>query len=513
MSAVPGEPVSRLTIEQKTALEHTDFAVRYGRRQSVYVAYAGAGKTFILLQTAAALQGEVLLLAFNAAIIRDLLPRLHQFGKRVRAMTSHQLALNSLSQDFQRAVKDSLHADNGQLAAPQIIDGLGIESYQSGNTIWSPLQLAGLAKKTLSRFCHSSDPILAASHIPHHQRLPFDVVQRILHDAERLWQTMQSLSLPITHDAYFKLWALSKPQIPESYRMIDEAQDTNPALYGVLFAQSEGLNIWAGDPYQSIYSWRGARNAIEIAEQQASSIGSRLTQSFRFGEETADMATRMLRCVGEVHPVRGSGSTKVQPAPSQIQPPDVARKVSAPFAWIAFTNGALIQAALSCVDQNISFHIVGQGREQRSLLYSAMALKRGEISPTGPLAAYRSWYELEEEAELQPDGDAARLVRMAQFPGLYPAAEALGKSLPKETGAQAILSTVHAAKGREWDLVVLDKDLDATRDKGERRLFVTASGDLHYDNREDIHLRYVAVTRARKRLVMACPELYRWLTR
>jgi len=513
MSTAPGEATTRLTHEQRTALQHTDIAVRYGRRQSVYIAYAGAGKTFILLQTAAALQGEVLLIAFNAAIVRDLLPRLRPFGKRLRAMTSHQLALHSLPQDFQRAVKESLRTDNGQLAAPQIVDGLGIEAYRSGNTEWSPLQLAGLAKKTLSRFCHSSDPILAAAHVPHHQRLPYDVVQRVLHDTERLWQAMQSVDLPITHDAYFKLWALSNPRIPEGYRMVDEAQDTNPALYGVLFAQKEGLNIWAGDPYQSIYSWRGARNAIEIAEQQPSSIASRLTQSFRFGDETAELATRLLRCVGEAHPVRGSGSTKVQLAPSQIQPPDVSRKVTAPFAWIAFTNGALIQAALSCVDEGIPFHIVGQGREQRSILYAAMALKRGESPPSGPLAAYRSWHDLEEEAELQPDGDAARLVRMAQYPGLYPAAEAIGKSLPQEAGAQVILSTVHSAKGREWDLVVLDKDLDASRDKGERRLFVTASGDLHYDDREDIHLRYVAVTRARKRLVMACPELYRWLTR
>lgn len=501
------------THEQENALKRTDFAVRHGRRESVYRAYAGAGKTFILLQTAARLQDEVLLLAFNSAIIRDLQPRLKGFGKRVRAVTSHQFALHSLPADFQKAVKNSLNEHNGQLATPQIVETLRLEPYGQGQHEWSPLQLAGLTKKTLVRFCHSDDSALTESHVPNHQRMPVALVQRILSDAKRLWQAEQSLSLPMMHDVYFKLWALDHPQIPEGYRMIDEAQDTNPALYGVLFAQRQGLNIWAGDPYQSIYSWRGARNAIEIAEQQPRSISSRLTQSFRFGDETAEMATRLLRCVGETIPVRGSGSTRIQAAPTSIQPPDVATKVHTAFAWIAFTNGALIQAALSCVDAGLPFHIVGQGREQTALLYAAMALRRGESSPAGPLAAYRFWSDLEEEAAAQPDGDAARIVRMSQYPGLYDAAQALRKSLPGESGAQVILSTVHAAKGREWDLVILDKDLDANRDTGDRRLYVTASGDLEFDNREDIHLRYVAITRARKRLVLACPILYRWLTR
>ncbi len=502
-----------LTYEQKKALENTSFAVRYGRRQSVFIAYAGTGKTFILLETAATLPGEILLVAFNAAIIKDLQPLLKPFGKRVRALTSHKLALESLPSDFQKAVKDSLHTHDGQLSAPQIVETLKIEPFSHGAGEWGSLQLAGIVKKTMIRFCHSADDNLSEKHVPNHQRLGTALSQQILCYTQQLWQAQQAVALPITHDAYFKLWALGKPQIPEAFRMIDEAQDTNPALYGVLFSQNDGLNIWAGDPYQSIYGWRGARNAIEIAEQQPQSISSRLTQSFRFGEETADMATRLLRCVEEEHPVRGTGSTKVQRAPQDITPSHIAPKVHAPFAWIAFTNGALIQAALACVDHQIPFHIVGQGKEQLALLYSAMALHRGEASPSGPLAAYRFWSEIEEEALAQPDGDAAKLTRMEKYPGFYAATKALRKSLPTESGAKAILSTVHAAKGREWDLVVLDKDLDANRTEGERRFYVSASGELRFDNREDIHLRYVAVTRAKKRLVMACPELYRWLTR
>lgn len=501
-----------LTIEQEKALANTDFARRMKRRQSVYIAYAGTGKTFIILRTAERLDDEVLILAFNSAIIRDLQPKLRTLSKRVRGLTSHQLALRSLPEDFQQGVKASLEAHNGQIAVPQIVDALEIQDYEVQGIQWTSLQLGSLVKRTVARFCQSSDPQIIATHIPHAQHLPKSAIDQVIHESQRLWAAFESLRVPIPHDVYFKLWALGNPQLAEPYRLVDEAQDSNPALFGVLFAQKEGLNIWAGDPYQSIYSWRGAQNAIELATQRSDAISSRLTQSFRFGEETAEMASRLLQVIGETHPVHGTGSTKVQCAPEDIQPPDVAAKVHAPFAWIAFSNGALINAALSCVEAEIPFHIVGQGRDQLAILYSAMALKRGEINPGGPLGAYRYWSDLEDEAAEQPDGEAGRLVKLQRYPGLYDTAEALRKGTQQESAAQVILSTVHAAKGREWDLVVLDKDLDITRDKGDRRLYRRANGELHFDNREDVHLRYVAITRARKRLVMACRELYRWLT-
>jgi Superfamily I DNA and RNA helicases len=499
-----------LTIEQNEALANTDFAKRFGRRQSVYRAYAGGGKTFIIIKTAEQLDDEALIVAFNAAIIQDIQPRIKKFGNRVKAMTSHKLARESLPEDYRRWVKTSLDEHNGDLAVPQIVEALNLQIFNG----WPALQVASLVKRTVSRFCQTSDTALTASHIPNARAFSSEAVDMIMHESQRLWSAFESLSVPITHDVYFKIWALSKPQFSVPYRLIDEGQDTNPALSGVLFDQKDGLNVWAGDPYQSIYAWRGAKNALAEASERSDSVTSYLTQSFRFGEETAEMATRLLKLVGETRAVKGTGSTKIQGVSKDITPDDVAHHVSTPFAWIAFTNAALIQAAIVCVGAHIPFHIVGQGSQKQmlSLLYSAMALKRGEIKPAGPLGVYQYWSDLEDEAAINPGGEAARLVRLQQYPGFYDAAEALRKSTPTEASAKVILSTVHAAKGREWDLVVLDKDLDATRTEGDRRLYVGASGDLIFDDCEDIHMRYVAITRARKRLVMACPHLYYWLT-
>ena len=498
--------------EQRKALENTDFAIRYGRRQSVYRAYAGGGKTFILVKTAEQVPGEVLLIAFNAAIIKDVAPRLKHLKGHVRALTSHQLALRSLPVDFQAGVKESLQEHNGQLAAPQIVEALDLQDYEHGGFRLSAMAIATSVGRTVTRFCQTADDTITSAHIPRSTYIPADMLGMIVHEAERLWAAFQSLSVPITHDAYFKLWALSKPQIPETTRLIDESQDTNPVLTDVMLNQKDGLNVWAGDPYQSIYSWRGAKNALEIVSARSDAITSLLTQSFRFGEETAAMATKLLGALGETHPVRGTGSTKVQGA-MNIAPSHVAAKVSSPFAWIAFTNTALIKAAVDCTEADIPFHIVGQGRDQKRLIFAAMALKRGEYQAGGPLAAYKSWSHLQEEAEHNPNGDAAKIVKMQQYPGFYAISNALKASTPNECDAKVILTTVHAAKGREWDLVVLDADLDADRVDTETRKFYTNAGRLHFDDREDVHLRYVAITRARKRLVMTCPLLHHWLTR
>ncbi|WP_234841934.1 UvrD-helicase domain-containing protein [Sinorhizobium meliloti] len=72
--------------------------------------------------------------------------------------------------------------------------------------------------------------------------------------------------------------------------MLDEAQDTNPVVLDILQRQ-RGQLIYVGDRYQQIYEWRGAVNAMESIDTDASTY---LTTSFRFGDAIAELATKML---------------------------------------------------------------------------------------------------------------------------------------------------------------------------------------------------------------------------
>ncbi len=498
-----------LTVEQQNAIDTVDYAVRRDRRHVVTYAYAGGGKTFILTRIAQQIPGNGIYMAFNDAIVRDIKGKL---PKRVLAMTSHQFALCGLPPDFSLAVRNSLKEHGGQIAGPQIVQVLRLQSFYAHHLDIPAHAIAGLARRTVTQFCNSADLQIEEKHLPALPNVP-GVRPAILDAARRLWDAQIRLALPIGHDIYFKAWSLSGPALPGDFRLVDEAQDTNPALASVLFGQRRGQTVWTGDPYQGIYGWRGARDAMLMAREQ-DALTARLTRSFRFGEETAAAATRLLGTLGETHPVLGTGSTKIQQAPDGLTPSRVAELVKGQqFAWIAFSNGALIAAATDCAIHDIPFHIVGSGKEEQRLIYAAMSLRGDKYDANGPLAGYHHWSELEEDAEAFPNSEAGRLLKISRFPGFGTVLDALKRSEKTESTARVILTTAHRSKGREWDLVVLDSDLDATNDnpKSGRRFF-TENGRLRFDNKEDIHLRYVAATRARKRLVVACPELYRWLT-
>jgi superfamily I DNA/RNA helicase len=49
--------------------------------------------------------------------------------------------------------------------------------------------------------------------------------------------------------------------VPESALYLDEAQDANPVTLAILQAQGRPT-VWVGDPWQSVYRFRGSVNAL-----------------------------------------------------------------------------------------------------------------------------------------------------------------------------------------------------------------------------------------------------------
>jgi superfamily I DNA/RNA helicase len=269
-------------------------------------AYAGTGKTTTLRLLAAQKRSRALYLAFNRAIAAEAQQR---FPEHVKCATTHSVAFRGVRRQLgypEWKLLDSL-TPNLILEAfrlPAMI------SFHSG-VVLEQRSYAAILRDSLGRFLQSSDESPSAVHVPRYGVLETlgpeqfaSFAMQVTEHLEYLWTAMldRERGLPLGHDGYLKLWALSQPRIQADYVMVDEAQDLNPVLLDVL-NRSACQIVYVGDPYQQIYEWRGAVNAMEQARTSHRCL---LSQSFRFGPEIAAAATIVLRTPGAKEPLRGS---------------------------------------------------------------------------------------------------------------------------------------------------------------------------------------------------------------
>ena len=444
-------------------------------------AYAGTGKTTTLTLLAAAKPGRAFYLAFNRAIADEAKQR---FPGYVHCATTHSIAF--------RGVRRSLRYPEWKLTEA-LTSNLILEVFRLPETIsfHSGLVLerrsyAAILRDGLKRFLKSSDHVPGPAHIPCYGALETLGPERFESFSKQaaehlgyLWAAMldRERGLPLGHDGYLKLWALSEPKAQADYVMIDEAQDLNPVLLDVL-KRLECQIVYVGDPHQQIYEWRGAVNAMEQVHTRHRCL---LSQSFRFGPEIAAAASIVLRTLGAKEPLRGSPSV-----PSQIG------RVQ-PNARLARTNTGVIANVLRCLGQNQRCAVVGGTGEFKRILTDVQRMKQGQPAQSPELVGFESWKDVMVFSN-QPEGEGLRpLVNLVQEHGEARMLGALARCEPTEGTAHVVCSTAHRAKGREWNYVQLDPDFEAGSVKAIRLGSAASAKALASEAR----LLYVAMTRAK----------------
>ncbi len=260
---------------------------------------------------------------------------------------------------------------------------------------------------------------------------------------------------------------------------MDEAQDMNPVLLGVLHTV-ECPVVYVGDPFQQIYEWRGAVNAMEAV---ASSRRVLLAQSFRFGPEIASAATKVLRTLGATEPLRGSSTVQS----------DLARV--RPDAILSRSNAGVIGNLLYCLKQGVRCAVVSGTRTLQRLLEDVLHVQQGRQAQTPELLGFQDWKDVMSFSR-DPEGEHLRgLVNQVQEHGAEQMLTAITRCEQTEATAQVVCSTAHRAKGREWRHVHLDKDFEqgfvrAARGAGRSKAEVQADTDA------EARLLYVGMTRA-----------------
>lgn len=456
-------------------------------------AYSGSGKTSTLVMLSEQLDKPSLYMAYNKAMAEEAKTK---FPSHVEVRTSHSLAYAHVGNQYRHKLERPRGAyKNVCGTGGEIGRYFKIQPLQLSNDKFISTAAIGLCiRETVNSYEHSADLNISERHLPYYLindfkkrkgfcESSFKVV--VLEYANKLWKLRKDVDTEIlcTHDTYMKLFQLSKPKL-EGFEVVylDEAQDTNPCLLDIFCNQTHCQQILVGDKYQSIYQWRGSIDAMSEVDYKEMS----LTQSFRFGQSVADVATQILRdrhtgcCTAQL-----KGFDLVQ---STTQPDDGSAEY--PYTMLFRTNAALLQQAVQMIKDGVKLNIETDMTDFVKLLSSALALYTGKIKDVKHenIVPFNTWEELMTEAQSNPelsrvakiikDGDALDYINILDTH--YNVRE------PNVT-----LTTAHKAKGREWDTVVLAEDFPSIYD---------SKGKFIGLEDQERNLLYVASTRAKKHL-------------
>lgn len=441
------------------------------------VAYAGAGKTSTLRLISQHRKGRGLYLAFNKAIATE---AAEKFAPHVRCQTFHSLAFRHVDKAI--TAKISLpKLTPSQLAEELRLKPIEVSTIHHKRLLLSTARLGMIIGDSLANFCKTSAPYPAARHIvlpPFIAERTQKQLQEQLYPAlEQRW--LQSIDprhhASISHDIYLKLWTLSRPTIPADFVLFDEAQDADPLMMGVLMHQS-CQTIYVGDAHQQIYEWRGAINAMKrLPYEQVL-----LTQSFRFGQDIADVANVFLKTLQETVPLRGN--------PAQKSTVSTARTTQT-NAILCRTNAAALSLVID--GQKKGRAIALQADTPRILRFcqGAQNLQNNTAAIGVPeLSFFKTWEDVQEFAQSHDGSEIKTWVNLIDEHGTHTIQKAINQLVPPKN-AQYIISTAHKSKGLEWHNVQIFDDFLYEN----RPLSVKISG-------EELRLLYVACTRAQNTL-------------
>lgn len=494
------------TDEQAEITEYSA-GLKHGENLRV-IAGAGAGKTSTLKLIATARRDRGIFLSFNRDIALEANRKLAT--TKCKAMTMHGLALKTFAGSINGAPPTHNAKSFNQSG---IMDQFHIPDLKG----WGDYRIAASVVRTMAMFCSSADQTVTEEHSR-------AALVDILGDpdfmanevkAEVARDTMDKLVDPLrnmaeayfiqclgkeeySHDIYLKMLDLDEGGLGESLRqnafrnfkycMIDEAQDLNAVQRSILVKTGLPL-IAVGDPFQQIYSWRGAENALDLLPGQK----LHLSQSFRFGEDIASIARQILN---------SSPGRKPEKPLTGVGPGDMENFKGPKGAIICRTNIGMLDEAILCLNQGYAVHVDSIDGLLTDAM-SAKALHEGDLKnvKSKELRQFDDWSEMEIAAEQGGDPGLSKLVRLVKDNRLGDV-ERLAKAHTKNPeDVKIVVYTAHRSKGLEFPAVRLGEDFPDVDELQSRFKAAERKSEKHVTlAQEAYNTLYVAATRGMVRL-------------
>ena len=508
----------QLTKEQQYILD----LVRQGEPLIKILAFAGSGKTTILKEIAKANPDKKMLyLAFNKAIQVEANKK---FPKNTEVRTTHSLAYKYI------VSRNNYKVRNGDYRLVELKKILAEED-------WAILKYT---KALLKTFFNTDYDSVEEAYNKRHSNLFENAPEgidksRVKELTIQLYTLMKTGTVEITHDFYLKEFQLKlkKKEVsikPYDVILLDEAQDLNKVVFNIFKYLPAKQKVVVGDNHQSIYSFRGAVNALNKFKDAKTAY---LTTSFRLIPDIATYATHILKNLKLEDKALIGGNKKRE---YDIQT----------TAYISRTNSGLINKFSHLLEYHIpltKIKFVRHPYEIFGLLLNLQKFKMGKDLDESYqyLLNYEanSLSELNKKAKEADDKELISAIRVLNILSkcnynifeLYKQA-VLGYNYNKDKEAPYVLLTAHTSKGLEFDKVVLlagfsvvDNVVSLFQEKGKEVLGVdelfmlyttdeiaakiigTIKGYKNPSVIEEFNLFYVAVTRARYEIELNRGEL------
>ncbi|MBA2633491.1 MAG: ATP-dependent helicase, partial [Chloroflexi bacterium] len=314
---------------------------------------------------------------------------------------------------------------------------------------------------------------------------------------------------------------------------VDEFQDVDAAqlrLVRLLAAPEDNLFV-VGDDDQTIYAWRLAdvRRILRFAVDYPDARRVMLATNYRCPPSVVAASARMVAANRErfAKPIRSPADARedgrsisawntARPewADAMVRLAAAEDTAGRSLCFLSRTRGELTPVLLALTRAGVRHATAIPPLVESERVVALVDAARGLDVAEHPfhvirrLRAGRGWVR-DDPADLLGDDDQAALdalmgwttgfARVPAFVAAYDAARARVAAL-RDPSATVELATVHAAKGREWQTVIL---LGFEADRIPNRRALVDANDPDRALEEERRLAYVALTRATRQLVLA----------
>lgn len=490
--------------------------VRKGRGSAFIEAVAGAGKTTTLVEVCKLLRGSVAFAAYNKKIADEIQAKLNRAGvdrRAVRAGTFHSFGFSALRYklgndvlvDERKKWEAVAHASAVPVDIEAAVKTLVSLARQAGAGFLFPIE----GEDAFSHWMHIVEHHDLTSRLSNPDgagvvKALIGFAQSALADGneiaarDRIVDYDDMIYLPL-------LWNLRMWQ--NDWVLVDEAQDTNPARRALArrMLKPGGRAVFVGDPAQAIYGFTGAdADAIAQIKRDFNCASLPLTVTYRCPKSVVAMAQQWVSHI-QAADSAPNGITRSVNAETfaTVEVPTL----QAHDAILCRNTRPLVALAFSLIRRGIACHV--EGRDIGAGLLNLLG--RWKVTSINGLRKNLEAYREREMARAMAKGneygaeaindrvetlfilmegcDTVECVR-SKVSRLF-ADTPEGRPAPTLT-----LSTIHKAKGREWDRVYL---------LGFNHYCPSPYARQDWQQEQERNLMYVAVTRAKHELVITPP--------